>query len=132
MSVLTLIAMHGVSVDVLRPTTVARDNGAMQRTYEALVRPDAAATRAFVQPASASDSPFSGRANMRVSTRFLIGGVVEDIQTDDVLRLTGTSETYWVRGVRVPILRPGGAANCHTIIDADLVPGETIEVSAPV
>lgn len=122
MSVSTLIALHGKSVDVARPTNTIRDNGAMQRSYTTAL----SAVRCFVQPRTASDVEFAGGSRTRVGATFYFAGVV-DIQADDVISDEDTKQ-YWVRSVRVPIQRPTASANCHTIVEAEHVVGETVFV----
>lgn len=124
MSVGSLISAHGVLVDVARPTETWQSNGAMSRTYSA-----AASLRAFIQPRGAADNENAGRSNGIVSAVFYFEGQA-DIDVDDVLREQTTGRLYWVKGVRVPILRPTASANSHTVVDADYIPGETITITA--
>lgn len=123
MSVASLISAHGVLVNVARPTETWQSNGAMSRTYTGV-----AALRAFIQPRAAADNESAGRANGVVSATFYFEGQA-DIDVDDVLQEISTGRLYWVKGVRVPILRPTASPNSHTVVDADYVPGETITIT---
>jgi head-tail adaptor len=120
MSVETLIANHGAGVSLIRPTQTANSEGAMARQYES-----AGALRAFVQPRSSNDAPFSGRALQQDSVTFYFAGQ-PDIRTDDLLQVG--SAFYHVTGVRVPILRAVSRGNCHTIVDTTQRNGDTVTV----
>lgn len=119
MSVTALINQHGQSIQVARPTTTVDTSGAMSRSYAL-----AATLDGWLQPRSATDSNFSGRADMQTSGTAYFPGV-PDIRTDDVLILSGTD--YWhVTGVRTPILRPATGPNSHTVVDCVQREGESI------
>jgi hypothetical protein len=78
----------------------------------------------WLQPRSATDSNFSGRADMQQSATAYFAGT-PDIRTDDVLILSG-QDYYHVTGVRNPILRGATGANSHTIVDCVKRSGESI------
>jgi len=117
MSVSSLIAQHGVTVDVLTPTASIGANGSLINTYAPTSQ-----LVAFVQPRAAADSDFAGAPRMRVGATFYFAGQ-QSFDTDAVFSITDGQ--YAVRSVRIPILRPSAADNCHTIVEADRVNGLT-------
>lgn len=120
MSVATLIAEHGYSVNVLRPSQTTNTEGAMTRQYFANET-----FRAFIQPRASNDAPFSGRALQQDSVTFYFAGQ-PDIRTDDMLQVG--SLFYHVTGVRTPILRAVSRDNSHTIVDTIQRSGDTVTV----
>ena len=123
MSVGSLIAAHGQTVRVVRPTVTQTTDGAMARAY-AIV----ATLAGWIQPRASSDANYAGRDNLRNTVVAYFEGR-QDIRTDDIL-LDESSAIYHVSGIHVPIERPDASPNCHTIVDATRVQGETV-VLAP-
>ena len=126
MSVASLISQHGYAVAVIRPTQTVNTEGAMVRTYY-----NVADLRAFVQPRSANDAPFSGRALMQEGATFYFAGR-PDIRTDDLLRavLPSGNLFYHVTGVTVPLERGTARQNTHTIVETVGREGDTVTVVA--
>lgn len=124
MSVASLISQHGYPVAVIRPTQSVNAQGAMQREYY-----NVADLRAFVQPRSANDAPFSGRALMQEGATFYFSGR-PDIRTDDLLRATLPSGNlfYHVTGVTVPLERGASRQNTHTIVETVGREGDTVTI----
>ena len=120
MSVSSLISQHGVTVNVLTPTATIAANGSVSNGYAL-----SAELSAFVQPRSAADTDFAGAPRMRVGATFYFAGQ-QSFDTDGLLLITDGH--YAVRSVRIPILRPSAANNCHTIVEADRVNGFTFPI----
>lgn len=123
MSVSTLISQHGQTVTVAEPISTIGANGAVSKSYETTTTHNA-----FVQPRSASDADFAGAQRMRVGATFYFAGQVA-FDTDAII---STDEgTYFVRSVRIPILRSAARDNSHTIVEADSVEGNVFPILSP-
>lgn len=123
MSVASLLAAHGQTVRVVRPTVTQSVDGAMSRAYAV-----AATVTAWIQPRASTDANYAGRDNMRNAVVVYFEGR-QDVRTDDIV-LDAASNVYHVTGVHVPIERPAASANCHTIVDAVYAKGETVVLPA--
>lgn len=119
MSVQSLIAQHGTSVTVKRPTFTTTGWGAVDVASVANHIVDVA----FFQPRSSSVPQFAGRENLQGAATFYFDGS-PDVKAGDIVTVGGSGPSYHVVGVRTPINRPTTSANCHTIVDTELRTGD--------